>query len=189
MKLWDIIKTVGTGLISATVPGAGLLISAVNEMLPKDKQLPATATGTDIQKVIHSLPPGQQAQLMEKEFDVDITEIKETNSTLRVMLESDTKNPHTTRPYIAKGSFLVIAFTIVVTISMWAYGILKADATLVKAVMDGWPFILAVIGPLVTLLWAYFGVLKNEHRDRLNAASGQNKPSGIAGLISAIMKK
>ena len=189
MKLWDIIKTVGTGLISVAIPGAGLLIGAVNEFLPDDKKLPVNATGTELSNAVESLPAEQRASLMEKEFDVDITQIQESNSTLRVMLESDTKNPHTTRPYIAKGSFHVIGFTIVVTVSIWAYGVVQADAILVKAVMDGWPFILAVIGPLVALLLAYFGVLKNEHRDRLHAASGVSKPGGIAGLISAFVKK
>lgn len=186
MKLWDIVKTVGAGVISATVPGGALLVSAINEFLPDDKKIPPNATGDDLKNTIDSLPPEQRAEIMGKEFDVELTQIKESNSTLRVMLESDAQNPHSTRPYIAKQAFHIVAFAVIVAVSMWAYGVGVRDAVLVKSVMDGWPFILATIGPFITLLWAYFGILKQEHRDRLNAANGSVSPVGI---ISALFKR
>jgi hypothetical protein len=190
VKLWDIAKTVGSAALQVALPGTGsLIVGAVNELLPDDKKLPSGATGNDIAQAIGSLPPEQQASVMEKEFDVDITQIKESNSTVRVMLESDAKNPHSTRPYIAKHSFHTVAFVIVVTVSVWAYGVGIKDDGLVKAVMDGWPFVLAVIGPLVTLLWAYFGVLKQEHKNRLDAANGSSTPSGLAGIISSVLRR
>lgn len=190
MKLWDIVKTVGSAALQVALPGTGsLIVGAVNELLPEDKKLQAGATGDDVNNAIASLPPEQQASVMEKEFDVSITQIKESNSTVRTMLESDAKNPHSTRPYIAKGSFHVVAFVVIVAISVWAYGVLIADETLVTAVMDGWQFILAVIGPLVTLLWAYFGVLKQEHKNKLDAANGSSTPAGIAGILSSIIKR
>lgn len=190
MKLWDIVKTVGSAALQVALPGTGsLIVGAVNEFLPDDKKLPAGATGDDLNNAIASLPPEQQASVMEKEFDVSITQIKESNSTVRVMLESDAKNPHSTRPYIAKGSFHVVAFVVIVTISVWAYGVLISDDGLVKTVMGGWQFILAVIGPLVTLLWAYFGVLKQEHKNKLDAANGSSTPAGIAGILSSIIKR
>jgi hypothetical protein len=189
MKLWDIIKNVGTGIIKEVVPGGGLLVGAINELLPDDKQLPDSATGEDVKTAISKLTPAQQASIMEKEFDVDITQIKESNVTLRAMLEADTKNPQTTRPYIAKHSFHVIAIAVMFAILMWSYGVLIKDKDLVEAVMDGWPFILSVIGPFVTLLWAYFGVLKQEHRGRLNAAQGKETPSIVSTLLSVIRGK
>jgi len=127
MKLWDIIKTVGTGVISTMVPGGPFLVGVINEMLPDDKKLPNDATGNQVVHALDGLPPADRTRIMEKEFDVDITTIKESHSTVRVMLEADAKNPQSTRPYIAKHSFHVVAFTIVVTISLWAYGIVKAD--------------------------------------------------------------
>lgn len=190
MKLWDIIKTVGSTALQVALPGTGsLIVGAVNELLPDDQKLPAGATGHDINNAVAKLTPEQQASLMEKEFDVSITQIKESNSTIRVMLESDAKNPQSTRPYIAKGSFLVVAFVVVVTISAWAFGAVTGDEKMVTAVMGGWQFVLAVIGPLVTLLWAYFGILKQEHRDRLHAATGSQAKSGISGLISSFIKR
>ena len=189
MKLWDIVKTVGSGIVREVVPGGGLIVDAVNAILPEGEKLPVNATGSDINNAVSKLPPEQQASVMEKEFDVDITRIKESNATVRAMLEADTKTPHTTRPYIAKGSFHVVAFAIIVAISVWAYGVFTSNDELVKTVMDGWQFILAVIGPLVTLLWAYFGILKQEHKNRLDAANNTSTPSGIAGILSNVLRR
>ncbi len=190
MKLWDIVKTVGSAALQVALPGTGsLIVNTVNDLLPDDKKLPTGATGDDINSAIANLPTEKQAALMAKEFDVEITQIKEGNSTVRVMLENDAKNPHSTRPYIAKGSFHVVAFTIIVVVSVWAYGVLRGDEVLVTAVMGGWQFILATVGPLVTLLWAYFGVLKQEHKNKLDAANGASTPTGIAGILSSIIKR
>ena len=134
------------------------------------------------------MPPADRAQLMERQFEVDITQIKETHSTVRTMLESDAKNPHSTRPFIALGSFWVVAFAVVITISVWAYGVFEGDEKMVKAVVDGWQFILAVIGPLVSLLWAYFGILKTEHKNRLNAAGGA-PTGGLVGALARLLKR
>ena len=188
MKLWDIVKNVGSSIVREAVPGGGLLLSAVNELLPDDKKLPSGATGSDIESAINSLPSDKKAELLNREFDVDITQIKESNSTVRAMLDADTKNPHTTRPYIAKGAFHIIAFVIVVTVSLWAYGVGADNDTMVSTIMDGWQFILAVIGPLVTLLWAYFGVLKQEQSNRLNAANGSTT-GGLSSIIANIVKR
>lgn len=189
MKLWDIVKTVGSAALQVALPGTGsLIVGAVNELLPDDKKLPAGATGDDLNNAIASLPPEKQAHIMEKEFDVDITQIQESNATVRAMLAADTKTPHTTRPYIAKGAFHVVAFVTIVVISLWAYGAAVKDEALVTAIMGGWQFVLAVIGPLVTLLWAYFGILKQEQRNRLNAATGSTT-GGLSGIISNILKR
>ena len=172
MKISDIIKSVGAGLVREVVPGGGLLLAAVNEMLPDDKQLPITATGSDLSAAVATLPPIERAVLLGREFDVRITEIKEGNSTLRTMLEADKSNPHSTRPAIAWWSFVVVAFISVVVVLVWAGGVLSKDAEVVKATMAGWPFVLTIIAPFMILLRSYFGVLKAEHSDRLNAAGG-----------------
>ena len=187
-KLIDIIKSVGAGIIREVVPGGGLLLGAVNAILPPDKQLPNTATGKDVDFVIQGLPADQRAGVLNKEFDVELTQIKESYSALRTMLEQDAKTPHSTRPKIALGAFRVVAFSCVIVISIWAYGVLDGDSELVKTVTDGWAFILAVIAPFVILLKSYFGVLKTEHRNRLDAANGSTA-SGIASLISSFIKR
>jgi len=187
MDLLSIAKTVGAAVVRSAVPGGGLLLDAVNEFLPADKKLPGDATGDQVRATVEALPPEQRAAVFEKEFDVDITQIQESNETVRAMLAADATSTHTTRPHIALGSFYVVAFAIVVVVGTWAYGVVSDNDTLVTAVMDGWPFILAAIGPLVTLLWAYFGVLKQEHRHRLDAARGGSTNGGLAGILSAVI--
>lgn len=190
MKILDIAKTIGTIALNVAAPGiAPVVIGAINEFLPDDEKLKENATGTQIQQTISSLPPDIKAKIIEKEFDVEITQIKESYETVRMMLESDAKNPHTTRPYVAKNSFKVVAFTIITTVSAWSFAVLSENETMVDAVMDGWPFILAVIGPLVTLLYAYFGVLKKEQKNRLDAANGSTSPGGLTEIISTILRR
>jgi len=189
MKIWDIVKTVGTGIIREVVPGGGLLVGAINEFLPDDKKLPSTATGNDINEAIVGLPTDQRVQILEKEFDVDITQIKESNATVRTMLEADARNPQSTRPYIAKGAFNTVAFVVVVAVSAWSYGVFTGDTDMVDTVVNGWQFILAAIAPLVTLLWAYFGVLKTEHKNKLDAANGVSTQSAVSGILSAIVNR
>jgi len=190
MKIWEIIEKAGVAALNVAFPGSGTLVAGlVNEFLPDDKKLPATATGQDIKNALRELPPADRARLMEKEIDVDLTRIKQSNETLRVMLQADEKSVHTTRPYIAKGSFQVVAFCICSIVVIWSYGVVIGKAEIIKGVTDGWPFILSVIGPLVTLLWAYFGILKDEHKNRLNSLSGNQSTGVIGSIISSIKGK
>lgn len=189
MKMWDIIGKVGSRIIEEVVPAGGLIVDAVNLLLPDDKKLPANATGEQVGGAIAALPPEQQAQLLSREFDVQITELKETHETARIMLESDAKNPQSTRPYIAKHSFHVVALVIVLVVCTWSYGVAAENDKMVGVIMEGWPFIIAVITPLVVLLHAYFGVLKQEHKARMDAASGNKQPSGIAGVLASMLKR
>jgi hypothetical protein len=125
---------------------------------------------------------------MSKEFDVDLTQIKESNATLRATIEAESRSKHTTRPKIAWGAFQVVAFTSVVPVTIWAYAVIADKVKMVMAVMDGGSFILMMTAPLATLLLAYFGILQQEHKNRLNAATG-NKSSGMIGTIAGLFKK
>lgn len=189
MKLWDVVKSVGSSVIREVVPGGGILVDAVNEFLPDDQKLPNNATGKDVDKALASLPADQRARIMEKEFDVDITQIRQSNETVRAMLAADATTKHTTRPYIAKHAFHVVAFAVILTVAAWAYGVIASDDMMVQAITNGWPFILSVIGPFVVLLRAYFGVLRDEDRNRMSAASGNSSPAGLAGALSGLLKR
>jgi len=190
MNIWDIAKTVGAGALNMVLPGAGsAVLGAVNALLPDDQKLPADATGHDVAAAIQTMPADKRAALMEKQFDVDLAHIHESNASLRAMLAADATNTHSTRPYIAKGSFLVVAFAIIVIVSLWAVSVFNQNVGTVKAIADGWTFILVVLAPLITLLYAYFGVLRDEHRNKLNAAGGVPATSGIAGILSAVLKR
>ena len=185
MKLLEIVKTVGGAVVRNAVPGGGLLVDVVNEFLPYGKKLPAEATGYDIASAVDSLPAEQRAPLMSREFDVQL----EQHHTLQAMLQAEQCSTHTTRPRIALGAFHLVAFVSIVAISLWAYAVAVKDDELVAAVTDGWPFIAAVVGPFVTLLWAYFGILKQEQRNRMNAALRTSTPSGTSAIINNILKR
>jgi hypothetical protein len=74
-------------------------------------------------------------------------------------------------------------------VSVWSYAVISGDSVMIKEVVDGWPFILAAIGPLVTLLWSYFGVLKQEHKNKLDAANGGSTPGGLSGILSRVLNR
>lgn len=188
MKLWDIVKKVGAGVIKNAVPGGGMIVGAINEFLPDDKKLPSDATGDQVNSAIAGLPPEQQAAILNKEFDVEIEDIRQTGETARAMLEAEAASTQTTRPYIAKGCFHVVAAITLLVAFMWGYGVFTDQDSLVKTVMDGWPFILAMTGPFVALLQAYFGILRKEHKTRMEAATGSTT-GGVGAILSAIVKR
>lgn len=187
MKLIDIVKTVGAGAVRDLVPGGGVLINAVNEFLPEDYRLPSDATGRDVENALGGLSEEDRARVMEKEFDVDVERIKARNESVQAMLKADAETPHTTRPYIAKHAFHVVALSLLVVVTTWSYGIVTRDSALVDAVTGGWQFVLSVIGPFITLLWAYFGVLRAEQKNRLDAANG--RPPSRSFLDSILKRK
>ena len=190
MKLWSILKSVGGAAIQTALPGTGsLIVGAINELLPDGETLPRGATGDDITRAIAAMPTDWQSNVVDMDFEVDIVQIKESNDTVRTMLESDAKNQHSTRPRIALGAFRAVAFVIVLTVSAWVYGVIRGDDALVEHLVNGWPFILTAIGPLVTLLWAYFGILKQEHKNRLDAANGAASSSGVVGVLANLLTR
>lgn len=188
MNLWDVVKEVGGGIIENVVPGGKILMGVVNELLPDDKKLAAGATGDDVQAAINSLPAGDRARIMEKEIDVDLADIRESHSTLRTMLESDAANPQSTRPYIAKHAFHIIALTSIAIMLAWSYAVYTGDAVMVKQIQEGAIFVVALNGTLATLLLAYFGSIRKEHKQKMDAASGNPNTGGIAGLITGLIK-
>lgn len=189
MNILDIAKTIGAAAFSVAVPGGAAILAGVNQLLPEGSKLPETATGNDVRATVSALPPEQRASVMEKQFDVDMTQIKESNDTLRVMLQSDAASPHSTRPRIAWWSFWLVALVTVVVVSLWAYGVGVQNDSLVKTVMDGWPFVASLVAPFVLLLRSYFGVLKQEQQNRLDAASGNSTATGLSGIISSVINR
>ena len=189
MDFLNIAKTVGAGIFSAVVPGGAAIISAVNASLPDEYKISGNATGEQIAEQIEKLSPELKAKVALKQFDVDITQIKEQYATVQAMLAADAITPQSTRPKIAYGSFVVVGASILITVLTWAYAVLSNNSEMVKAVMDGWPFLLAVITPLVILLHAYFGVLRNESQSKVNASIGKDTQKGIIGAMGAFMGK
>ena len=189
MNLGDILKTVGTGLIASIAgPAAPLIIAGINGFLPGDKQLPENATGEQAKSAIDELSPELRASVLEKQYDVKIEHIKQSYGALNTMLSANEESKHTTRPKIAYQAFQVVGFSTITVVFAWAYAVVTKDTEMISMIKDSWMFVFAVIAPLVTVLHAYFGVLTNESKDRLNAAQG-HKVDPVSGLIGKLFKK
>ena len=194
---WDILKKVGTGIIANVVPGGAGMIELANTLLPDDKKLPADATGEQAQNAVMALPPEKRAEIMALEFEVELTEIKESHDTLRTMLTADATSTHTTRPAIARQAFAFSCwfngFAGGVVLLAYAYAVYKQNATLLTAIVDGWPFVLAVMGAVTgtaaIIVRAYFGVLTKEHEQKVGAATGNFKPSAVASIMQAVGRR
>lgn len=189
MNLLDIAKTAGAAAFSLAVPGGAAILATVNALLPDEHKLPTAATGHDICATVSALSPEQKALVMSKEFDVELAQIKESNGTLRVMLQADAASTHTTRPYIAKGSFQLVAAVSLLVVSLWAFAVGSGNVEMVGQIMGGWEFVAAVLTPFVALLWAYFGILKQEHQNRLTGGNTPPGPAGVLGIISSALGK
>jgi hypothetical protein len=188
MKFKDILKKVGSSILREAVPGGGIILDAVNAMLPEKHKLPADATGEQARSQLNGLSPELQAEVLGREFDVEIEQIKQSGETARAMLEAEAASTHTTRPYIAKGAFHVVAAVTLVVAALWAYGVATDHDAIVGTVMEGWPFILALIGPFVALLHAYFGILRKEHKARVEAVTGSTG-GGVGAILASIVKR
>lgn len=187
MNLWKILKNVGTGIIG-NLPGGNAILSVVNELLPSNKKVLSSDSGDQIYDRIKSLTSEQQSFLLAKEFDVEIEQIKQSYDALQTMLKVDATCKQSTRPKIAYQSFLVIAFAIIAAISAWAVAVITRNSEMIKSIENSWMFIAMLLLPLVTVLHAYFGVIKQEHQDKHNAAMG-HKIDPISGLLSKLFKK
>lgn len=184
MNLGDILKTVGTGLIASIAgPAAPLIIAGINGFLPGDKQLPENATGEQAQSAINSLSPELQASVLEKEYDVKKEEIRGFTDRFKAMAEVDATG-NTTRPQIALMMAQVVCFTIVVTVSMWAYAVITKNDVMISTINDSWMLIGAIIATPSALLRAYFAMRTKEKQQKYEAATGVSAPiSLLAGLF------
>lgn len=188
MKLFDIIKKVGGGIIREAVPGGDAIISVINGFLPEDKKLGENATGSQIEEMLDKLPPTQQVALYSKQFDVQIEQIKEEHASIRAMLQAEAHSKHTTRPYIAKGSFYVYSICTLIIVATIGYAVYQTEDPLL-ALNNSSMLLLSVMGPYPVILYAYFGMLKKEHENRLNAANGKQAGIGaLSGIFNAFKK-
>lgn len=185
MKLGDILKTVGSGLIQTLLPGTGsLIVAGINEFLPINKQLPETATVEQANSALNSLPPEHRASLLEKEFDVKM----EAYNTLQVMLQANAQSKHTTRPKIAYEVWQVVGITTIAFVFGWLFAVVTGNTEMISKIENSYMFAGMLIAPLIVWLNSYFGVLRDEAKDKLNSAQG-HKVDPVAGLIGKLFKK
>jgi hypothetical protein len=180
MKLKDFLKTAGTRLLKE-IPGVEVVLDVVEAATGKRPE-----STQSVSEMVESLPVELRAGILE----LHVQTVQEQGATVRAMLVAEANSTHTTRPKIAWWAFVTTALVTLVVAALWAYAVAIRDVQLVLAVTDGWPWVIALLGPFVAWLNAYFGVLKTEHQNRLDAITGgKTKPTGIAGIIEAVTKR
>lgn len=188
MDIGGILKKVGGGIIKQIFPAAGVVVDIVNELLPGDKKLPADATGDQVQAAVNSLPADQQAQVLSKQLDVEITEIKEWSNVVESLAKSDATGS-STRPFIAAMMAWATCFAIVVFVALWGVAVYDGDEETLKVISDGWPLVVAILATPTALLRSYFGMRTDEKKARYAQASGQQHISGFTGLIGKLLNR
>ncbi len=176
MNIGMIAARVGTSLLKNIIPGAGLIIDTVNAFLPEDQKLDSSATGQDLTSAVNSLPPEHQAQVLSKEFDVEIAEIESHAKIVEALSKADTAGS-STRPKIALMMAWLLTFSVSIFIGVWAISIGFEKVAVLKELNDSWPMILAVLGPVIALLRSYFGMRSGEKKARYSAVT-QTPPQG-----------
>ena len=188
MNIGKILAEVGGSIISNVIPGAGIVIDAINAFLPDDKKLSADATGQQAGTAINSLPPSEQVTVLSKQLDVEIIEAQEYTKVISALAEVD-KAGSSTRPIIAKMMAQVVCFAVIVFSSALTIAIFKDAAETIKQLSDTWPLMLAILATPTALLRAYFGMRTKEKKARYNIGNGQSQSSGILSDIINMFKK
>jgi len=189
MKLKDVLTKVGSVVLKNVIPGAGIVIDAVNEFLPEDKKLDLdAATGNDAITAINSLPAETQAQIYTKEFDVEIEDIRGFTERFKAAADAD-KTGNSTRPAIALMMAKTVCFAIIVFISIWAYAIANGLSEVIKNLADSWVLMGTILSVPATLLYAYFGYRTKEKQSRYQLAGDQQIGTGVIGSIIKAIKK
>lgn len=128
------------------------------------KYMGVEGTPESVSKALNSDP---NAMVRLREFEAQ--EMDSRASVQKQMLLSEGASKHTTRPKIAMGAFRLVAFIVILIGSGYFYGVVTGDSEMVGVIIDGWPFVLALLAPMVGWLNAYFGILRKESNDRMGA--------------------
>lgn len=189
MKLNSILKKVGGSLLrNAMPPLSGIAFDLINAALPADKKLDNSTTGLDAEQALATLPPEQQASLLEKELDVEITEIKEWTNVVGALAEVD-KTGNTTRPKIALEQSILVGFGVIITLSSISYAIVTGDSQMIDSVKAAWPLILAIIGIPAGIVNSYFGKRAKDKAKKYESITNTPPTPGLISQIAGMFSK
>lgn len=189
MKLKDILKTVASGAISALVPGGPAIVSMLNGVLGDDNQLPADATGVQAQNAIATLSTADKASVLNKQYDVEIEEIR-AHRDIKLAMENVDATGNSTRPKIALDMSRIVCFSVIATVSLYCYAVAVGDKEMIEAITGGWGFVLAVISIPAGIVNSYFNKRTKEKQQKYEIAGGVKPPMDLIGsLISRVTGK
>lgn len=186
MKLSDVLKSVGQAVFAELVPGGQTIIDTVNKLVGNDVLSPRS-TGGEVSAAINQLPEAEQLQLLSREIDFEIAKVNSWTE-IQLALNSADSVGNSTRPKIALLMAYVVLFSVVLLTLCIAYAFVMNVSTLIKAMGDAWPLVLAILATPTALLRSYFGLRTTEKRARYSAAAGSSPP-GIFSSIASFFKR
>ncbi len=197
MKIGDILKTVGTGLIKSH-PLGNIVLGTVSAV--SGKQLdPETTTGAGLQAEVNNLPVEAREKLLLAEIQAEVEHDREQTKRFEVM------NSKTgwIRP------FIVFQFSLLITGSS-CYFLYLLHLSIESAVTDNpaqsvgasiglavtaigglWPVILAVQSLPAAIIRSWFGFRERQKDREAAAAQGQSIPplQGIVDMAKGFFNK
>lgn len=185
MNLMKILGTVGGGLISTLVPGGAAIVAGINAFLPDDKKLPENATGTQVQDAVSSLPPAQQAEILSKEYEVEIAKT-EAWADIQGHLSKADQAGASTRPQISMMMAWLVVLQVFTVCALMMASVAMVNNEILGTIKEFWPMLLASMGIPAKLLHSYFGMRTEEKKHRVQAATGV---APIAGIIASIFNR
>ena len=165
-------------------PLVGAGINLINKFLPKDKQLPSTASNGEVLSAAEKLSSEDQAALWDKELDVEIKEIESHTEIMKALAEADASGS-STRPNIAYMMAWVLAISITPVAGEFAYAMVVENSIIMKSITENYMVLLALLSGPTTLLYKYFGARTEEKKSRY--AMAKNQPVQNTGLIGSIL--
>jgi hypothetical protein len=185
VKALDVLKTIGTGLISSNPYGAAAL-TVVNAFLPDDKKLPTSATGEQAMQAVEQLSGAEKAQIAIAEIDLKKADIQGQTDRYVAMTKADGQKTRAKIVLIAMYALIAISLIFIIAVAFVYY---KDGAALAFSTEMALVFI-TVSGTFAYVIRAYFGDLKVETTSR-HATSNNRLPksTGIAGVVEALRKK
>ena len=177
-------KSIGETLLDFAPALGGMLLGPAGAA---GGQLLAKTFGVDAEPEAVMNAINSDPEALTKIYDLNKTIIEQKAKTTRTMLETEAVSKHTTRPKIAYRGFHVVSFISIGIFSAWFVAVIQGDTEMVTTIQEGWPFVASIILPYIGWLNAYFGILADEQKDKLNAINGMATPSK-AGLIGKLLK-
>jgi len=185
MKIKDII-TAAVAVGGIVYPPLIAALPLINSFLAKDQQLGNFSTGRQVSGAIDQLIPEVRVQIRESEIDLEKTKVIEHSKIQHALAAVDITG-QSTRPSTVIKLTNTVCFTVITVVSVWCASIIAKDQEMVSSVIDGWPMIIALIGPMLAVIRSYFGTRTDEKNTRQHMAHGADKPlSGLAGIVRAV---
>ena len=189
MKLKKILD-IGAKVGGTLFPPLAAAIAVINTVLPKDKQLPESATGKEAAAAMMTLPASDRESILSQEIAAEVTKDNNFKDIVLALNEADASGA-STRPQIAnRAMHTLTGLSVVITLCiMWA--VVTGDAEMIKNIKDLWPIVAVLLTPFAAVVKQYLGIRTHDKRARLQAAVGQpvSAPVGILNTLAALRIK